>query len=103
MKLKWTQHARTQRNQVADYIQKSFGVKRRKRFIQEVQQMAQMLRNHPNLGPIDPLYADRSAAYRSVNINGLSKMVYRVEDDIIYIAAFWDCRREPQNQAEQTE
>ena len=65
--------------------------------------MTQTLRNHPNLGPIDPLYADRIVAYRSVNINGLSKMVYRIEDDIIYIAAFWDCRREPKSQAEQTE
>lgn len=103
MKVIWDPKAKKERNLVADYIQKSFGVKRRVRFIQEVRQMAQMLRNHPNLGPIDPLYADRAVAYRSIIINGLSKMVYRVEDDIIYIAAFWDCRREPQSQAEQTE
>ena len=34
-------------------------------------------------------------------VDGLSKMVYRVEADVIYIAAMWDCRREPQVQSEQ--
>ena len=102
MRVIWDPKARKERNQVADYIQRTFGVKRRTRFIKEVRQMTQMLRNHPNLGSIDPLYADRSVAYRSVIINGLSKMVYRIEDDIIYIAAFWDCRREPKEQAEET-
>ncbi len=102
MRLKWTEHAKAQRNQIADYIQRHFGVKRRTRFIQEVRQMTQMLKNHPNLGSIDPLYADRPVAYRSVIVNGMSKMVYRIEDDLIYIAAFWDCRREPKEQAEQT-
>jgi hypothetical protein len=27
-------------------------------------------------------------------------MVYRVEDDTIYIVAFWDTRSEPERQAE---
>ncbi len=62
-----------------------------------------MLVQNPNIGAIDPLYADRPFAYRSVIINGLSKMVYRVDDDIIHIVGFWDCRQEPQNQASQTE
>ena len=30
-------------------------------------------------------------------------MVYRVEGDVIYIVDFWDTRREPTSQAEQTE
>ena len=36
-------------------------------------------------------------------INNLSKLVYRIEEDIIYIAAFWDCRREPTSQAAKTD
>ena len=38
---------------------------------------------------------------RYIVVDGLSKMVYRVEDDVIYIAAMWDCRREPETQAKQ--
>ena len=41
--------------------------------------------------------------YRSVIINGLNKMVYRIDGDIIYIVDFWDTRREPVGQAAQTD
>ncbi|MBO4551532.1 MAG: hypothetical protein J5733_12445 [Bacteroidaceae bacterium] len=61
--------------------------------------MARKLMRYPNLGKIDPLYADRSVAYRSVIINGLSKLVYRIDDDAIYVVDFWDTRREPTAQA----
>lgn len=62
-----------------------------------------MLRNSPYIGQIDPLYADRPLTYRSVIINGLNKMVYRIDGDIIYIVDFWDTRREPNKQASQTQ
>ena len=39
--------------------------------------------------------------YRSIVVNHLNKMVYRVLDDYIEIVDFWDTRREPKNQAEQ--
>ena len=32
----------------------------------------------PGIGPIEPLFADRPKAYRSVIINGLNKLVYYV-------------------------
>ena len=46
-----------------------------------------------------PLFASHAATYRSIIINGLNKMVYRVDDDVIYIVAFWDTRMEPEEQA----
>ena len=88
--------------QVAAYIRKWFGIDRVKTFRQEVDKTAKLLQSHPNLDPIDPLFNDRSQTYRSVIINGLSKMVYRIDRDIIHIVGFWDCRREPKKQAEQT-
>lgn len=56
---------------------------------------------HPNLGSVEPLLADLPKTYRSVVIDGLSKMVYFIEGDVIYIAAFWDCRREPKALADE--
>ena len=103
MRVKWTDHAFAQRNQIASYIHRQFGIKRKIRFLQKVRQMTQMLKKSPNIGSIDPLFASRPLAYRSIIINGLSKMVYRVDDDVIHIVGFWDCRQEPQNQAAQTE
>lgn len=103
MRSKWNSEAKASLQQIGRYIKTRFGTRAKGEFMQKVKETERLLMRYPNLGPIDPLYADRAVAYRSVNINGLSKMVYRVEEDIIYIAAFWDCRREPQSQAEQTE
>ncbi len=87
---------------MADYIREQFGFKRKKTFMQEVRQMTQKLRRAPNIGQIDPLFEGRAKTYRSVIVNGLNKIVYYVEDDTVHIAAFWDTRREPTNQASQT-
>ena len=101
MRIEWTYLADRQRDQVANYIRKQFGAKRMKVFLKEVRSTTKMLNCNPNIGPIDPLFDDRPIAYRYVIINSLSKMVYYIDDDVIYIAAFWDTRREPKKQAEQ--
>ena len=98
MKVEWTYKARQERDSIADYIRESFGAKRKDKFLQQVRQTTKMLKRHPNIGPIDPLFADRPKAYRSVIVGGLSKMVYSVEGDEIFIAAMWDCRRDPESQ-----
>ena len=101
MKYKWTDYANEGRDQIADYIYERFGERRSMKFLDDVDEAVDMILRHPSIGTIDPLFADRSVTYRSVVVDGLSKMVYRVEDDVIYIIAMWDCRREPQTQAEQ--
>lgn len=53
----------------------------------------------PNIGKLEPLFSDRTTAYRSVIINGLNKMVYFVKDEIIYIVGFWDTRMDDEEQA----
>ena len=101
MRAKWTDHAKEQRRQIADYIRQEFGLKRKKKFMQEVDHTVRMLMQSPGIGPIEPLFADRPKAYRSVIINGLNKLVYSVENDVIYIEAIWDTRQEPEEQASQ--
>ena len=103
MKVVWQEAAKVGRRQVAAYIRKEFGTRRAKTFRQEIDDTVRLLMNSPNIGQIDPLYADRTLTYRSVVINGLNKMVYRIDGDIIYIVDFWDTRREPTTQAAQTE
>lgn len=101
MRVIWQTPAKVGRDNVADYIRDYFGAKHRIRFLQEVRHTTKMLRRSPNLGSIDPLFADRPVAYRSIIINGLSKMVYRIDEDVIHIVAFWDTRREPEALAAQ--
>ena len=61
--------------------------------------MTQKLKRSPGIGQIDPLFADRPQTYRSVIINGLNKMVYRIDNDTIRIVAFWDTRMDDKEQA----
>lgn len=68
----------------------------------EVEQAVLALADMPTLGQLDPLFAHRKQAYRSIIVRRLNKVVYYVKGDTIHIAAFWDTRREPKNQAKQT-
>ena len=103
MRVIWQEPAKVGRRQVAAYIRKEFGTKRAKKFKQEVDDTVKQLMRSPGIGQIDPLFSDRAMTYRSVIINGLNKLVYFVNDDTIYIAGFWDTRREPTDEAAQTE
>ena len=104
MRVKWTERATKGKQQVANYIRRKFGDDRKDQFLQQVRETTQMLKQHPEMGSIDPLFEDFPITYRSTIINGLNKMVYYIEEDekVIYIAALWDCRREPNKQREQT-
>jgi plasmid stabilization system protein ParE len=97
MKIFWHDEAKVGRRQIAKYIHNYFGNKRMKIFRQSVDQTVRMLKRHPEIGPIDPLFADRSRTYRSIVVDNLSKMVYRYDEDekTIHIVAFWDCRKDP--------
>ena len=101
MKVIWHQQAIEGREQIAEYIREYFGAMSKARFLQEVRRIIRMLKLSPNIGSIDPLFANRSIAYRSIIINGLSKLIYFVEGDTVYIADFWDVRREPEALAAQ--
>lgn len=99
MKVIWSERARKQRDEVADYIRQQFGAKRKYKFKQEIRETTNLLKHSPGIGKPESLFEDRPQAYRSIIINGLNKLVYFVKDDTIYIAAFWDTRMEPEEQA----
>ena len=101
MRVVWDPKAKEARTQVANYIRREFGARRKTRFLQEVRQVTQQLKRSPGIGQIDPLFSDRTRTYRSVIINGLNKLVYFTEGDILYIAGFWDTRMQPEDQAVQ--
>ena len=102
MKVKWTERAKKQRNEVANYIGRQFGAKRKYQFKQEIRDTTNLLKRSPYIGLIDPLFEGFAATYRSVIINGLNKLVYRIDDETIHIVTFWDTRMEPGEQRDQT-
>ncbi|MBP5573308.1 MAG: type II toxin-antitoxin system RelE/ParE family toxin [Bacteroidales bacterium] len=103
MKTIWDPAAKESLRQIARYINTQFGRETRRNFITKVHETETLLKRHPNIGFPDPLFSHRRYVYRSVIINGLSKLVYYVDNDSIYIAALWDTRREPNHQADSVE
>ena len=101
MRVIWQTSAKEGLRKVAAYIRKEFDTKRAKRFKQEVDDMVHMLMRSPYIGKIDPFFESRPQAYRSIIVNGLNKLVYRIEDDTIHIVGFWDTRMDDEDQAAQ--
>lgn len=99
MKTEWDPQAKKALRQIAKYIQSRFGTIARQSFLEEVKKTNNLLKTNPQMGKEDPLFVGRKRIYRSLVINGLSKMVYFIEGETIYIAAFWDTRRDPIAQA----
>ena len=100
MKILWNKRAVTQLHQIEDYILSNFGERVRREFMDEVEQAVLLLADMPAKGKLDPLFAHRKQEYRSIVVRRLNKIVYYVKDDIIHIAAMWDTRREPLQQAD---
>ena len=101
MKIHWSKRAAAALHQVEEYILQEFGERIRREFMDEVDQAVLALTEMPMMGKLDPLFAHRHQAYRSIVVRRLNKIVYHVKGDTIHIAAFWDTRREPKAQARQ--
>ena len=102
MTIKWHKRAAAQLHQVEEYVLRDFGERIRQEFMNEVEQAVLSLAEMPAMGKLDPLFAHRKLAYRSIIVRRLNKIVYYIKDDVLHIAAFWDTRREPKSQARQT-
>ena len=100
MTIRWDPKAKAALRQVARYINLRFGRKARQNFMQRVKEKEAQLKCAPGIGKLDPLFENRPQAYRSVVINGLNKLVYRIEGDTIYIVGFWDTRVDDEDYAE---
>lgn len=100
MNLVWEDLAQEQLEEVANYIEHSFGLKYVRIFQQEVFHTTELLLRNPYMGALDPLLSGRTKSYRSIIVSKLDKMVYYIDDatDTLHVAAFWDCRREPKGQ-----
>ena len=102
MNVIWHAQAEEALIDAAVYIQNHFGKRFREKFVGSVRQTEHALRLNPYLGKLEPLLMNRVREYRSIVVGTLNKIIYYVDSDVIYVADFWDVRREPKTLAEQT-
>ena len=95
MRLIWSDDAIESVDKTADYIETNFGTARCLKFYEEVQAKADSLVLHEKLGRPDPDLKGGKYEYRSVTINKLSKLIYRIDGENIRILYLWNTRRNP--------
>ena len=101
MMVVWLEQADMALSHTVDYIASEYGEMAKEKFMCKVDEVGVLLADNPYLGPVEPLLSDLPSGYRSVVVAKLNKIVYRINNNRIEIADFWDCRREPDTLAGQ--
>lgn len=102
MRVRWNDESKKRLRMTAKYVRKVFGEQAKEDFLQEVKHTNTLLGDNPDMGPLEAFLSDRPYKYRSVVVRHHNKIVYRVVDGHIEVVAFWDTRREPKQQAQQS-
>lgn len=92
MKVVWTETALHGLEKVTEYIALDFGQSGLNRFVLEIKKCENAIAALPNSGAIEWKDDSHAVVYRFYMVNGLSKMLYFVKNDTVYIADFWDIR-----------
>ena len=93
MRVLWTKKAIAGWQEVADYILADFGDHAMQTFLERTEEAEETIFLLPNIGSVEWNDTQEGVVYRYVTINRRSKMLYYVERDILYIADFWDVRK----------
>lgn len=99
MRIIWSPSAKEALIKTAAYIKKEFGPNSAKNFLSETHHTADLLKNYPDLGIVEPLLEGTPVLYRSIVVGRLNKLVYFIKDQTIEVVALWDTRSEPEEQA----
>lgn len=94
MQVKWLPDALEDLDQIINYCVQQFGHEVALRFYGNIEKNTLRLSHNPCLGPVEPLLSHLSTEYRYI-VEGHYKEIYFIKSDVVYIAALWDCRRNP--------
>ncbi len=104
MKVRILDEAQEKFDSISNYILTHNGERSKAKFVSEVLDNIDRLETNPYMGKIEPNLVEKASTYRSVVINPLNKVVYRIlKEDILEIVAIWDVRRSPENLAKSIE
>ena len=98
MEIIWSSLAIDNWEVAARYIANEFGKSVLQNFLTDSLSWQQQLIANPHIGHVEPLLKKRVRTYYSLVVNKRNKVIYYLEEDKIYIADFWDTRREPKSQ-----
>lgn len=95
MKLKWNSAAIEDQRAIVAYCKKQFGAIVSIEVRERIRHSAKLLKSHPHLGRVDPMLVGcTSLEYRSLVVDKVTKIVYTVHAEYVYIHLLWDVRRD---------
>jgi len=94
--VRWTRFAEKKLEDIYQYYRLKASPNVAKKLASKIVQSSLKLRDHPNVGTIEPLLADRPQSFRYI-IHNYYKIIYWVNesDNFIEIVNVFDCRRNP--------
>jgi plasmid stabilization system protein ParE len=95
MNIIWTEGALSDWSVIAQYIGVHFGKKAFEDFENATDEAEHQIQVYPESGTIQTTRKHSQLKLRFVLINKLSKMIYHVDDDAIFIDVIWDTRQSP--------
>ena len=95
MKVEWAPRALHEWENTVRYIYREFGRKAAEEFEQSVAKWEARIAINPELAHQEPLLKHRDKVYRGLIVSKYTKLIFYVEEDIVYISDLWDMRREP--------
>jgi len=95
MRVEWSPLAEEAWQEIANYIFDTFGIQALLDYSEITDTWMDTLVNNPLVASKEELLAHRSKNYRSIAIHKLSKVIYYIENEVVYIADVWDTRRSP--------
>lgn len=93
--LRWHPKASTDLNRIVWYCSQKFGKSTARQVRNHIWHDAELLQSHPQLGQVEPLLAGcTSLEYRSLVVDKVTKIIYTVHREYVYIHLLWDVRRD---------
>ena len=96
MQIKFTDKAISHLESILDVYLEFAGERSAIEFSKLVDDKLDKLLRFPTIGFPEPLLADRKYLFRATIIKQNYNMIYYVDADTIWIAAFWDMRMSPE-------
>lgn len=92
MQIKWSNEAELQLQCIVDYYVSVAGPRIAKHILDKIDRAVAYLSVFPELGII---ISRGKIVYRSLVAHPNYKVIYHVEEQVVFISAIWDCRQDP--------
>lgn len=92
----WTAKAKKDLKDIARYLKKEASKEVAYKQVKSIKHYADLLGTNPLLGFKEPLLDCMAVEYRSL-VHGHYKIVYCIENGMVYINSIFDCRQAPES------